>query len=245
LTVALCITCFNSKKFLFNSLKYIHQLNPLPDIIYFVENNSTDGTLDYIIKNCKIPYKIIRIWLREDAVQVSGPYDTIAHVRQLGLTAFRHNGCDYGIFLDDDIQVHTPEMIKILTSYPEDIVGGTYLRAYPEGVFVASKWGTTLRGQFRLKKLNEVLKPFDMPLITSGGCMCLSKRLIQDRRLNFYPLYPKYQSSEDYGFCLMARELGYKLILDNTVKLNHEWLRTIKDMKPWTKMKDKYVDFHY
>ena len=243
---AICITVYNSAKFLYNSLPLINKLNPPPDIIYFVENNSTDNTLDYIIKNCKLPYKIIRVWFRSDAVQVTGPYDTIAHVRQLGLTAFRHTpDLTHGIFIDDDIQIHTPEMIKILTSYPEDIVGGTYLRAYPEGLFVASKWGTLKVGKFKLKTLKEVIKPFDMPTITSGGCMCLSKRLIQDRRLNFYPLYPKFQASEDYGFCIMARELGYKLILDNTVKLIHEWKRTIQTVKPWTKEKDKYVDFKY
>jgi GT2 family glycosyltransferase len=67
--------------------------------------------------------------------------------------------------------------------------------------------------------------------------MCLSRRLIQDERLNFYPVKPtEYESEEfkqtlarsrlpyiceDYAYCLRARALGYGVVLDWSVYLDH------------------------
>jgi GT2 family glycosyltransferase len=247
MNVCLLIPVYNSTKFLGKLFYHIHLLNPKPDMTFFLENNSKDDTLGYIIRNYKLPYKIIRVFFREDAVKVGTTvYDTIAHVRQLLLTAARQYDPDYAIFLDDDVYPIDTDMISKLTGHGENIVGGTYTRIYPEGIFVASKWGIlTDRHKYLLKKQNEVIKPVDMPAITSGGCLCLSRKVIQDRNLDFYPIGDMV-ASEDYGYCLKARKLGYRIILDNTAKLLHDYIRTTRDEKPWTKKKNKeYVDFRY
>lgn len=255
--IALCITCYNSVRFLGKQFYYLSRLNPKPDIIYWVENNSNDGTLEYIARHCevlKLPYKIISYHFIENAVQYlkdhnGTAYDVIAIARQIGLQAFRNDKCDYGIFVDDDLYFTESDALQKLTQYSEDIVGGTYQRVYPEGIYVASKWGTVKYGVYRLKTIDKVARPFDFPAITSGGCLCLSKKAIQDRRLNFYPVQDEYNTSssasEDYGFCLKASKLGYKLILDNSTKLLHMYRETITDIKPWTVVNGKYADFGY
>ena len=241
--VCFLISVYNSVRFLHKLFYYIHQLNPKPDMTFFIENNSKDGTLEYIIRNYKLPYKIIRVFFRSDAVKIVGPYGTIAHIRQLGLTVARQYNPDYAIFLDDDVYPISTDLISILTSYRGNIFGGAYLRVYPEGVFLASKWMLPSGKMFKLKK--EAFKPFDMPTITSGGCLCLSRKIIQDRRLDFYPLYNKLDASEDYGYCLKARELGYHVLLDNTAILRHDYIETTKDIKPWTRGKGGYLNFEY
>lgn len=241
--VILLIPVYNSVKFLGKLFYNIHKLDPKPDFIYFLENNSKDDTINYIYRNCKIPFKLIRIWFRKDAVKVLDTvYDTIGHCRQLLLTAARNYNPDYAIFIDDDVYPIESDFITKLLQWNEDIIGGTYIRFYPEGLFVASKWGSVYPGKYLLKKESKVGKPCDFPSITSGGCLALSRNVIQDRRLDFYPVT---RGSEDYGYCLKAKDLGYKLILDNSTKLYHEYRRTIEDVKPWTKRKGEYMKFEY
>ena len=243
--VCLLIPVYNSTRFLPTLFNYVHKLNPKPDMTFFCENNSNDSTLEYIVHNYKLPYKIIRIWFRKDATKVSeNVYDTIAHARQLLLTAARHYNPDYAIFLDSDVYPIDEDMITKLTAWNEDILGGMYIRNYPEGIFVASKW-MNMNNKFLLKKPQSLTKPLDAPFATSGGCLCLSNRVIQDRRLDFYPIIDWRGASEDYGYCIKARNLGYQIFLDTVTKIRHDNMRTTERMKPWTKSKGEYVSFEY
>lgn len=234
-------------KFLPKLFYWLHKLDPSPDIIFFLENNSSDSTLSFIVNNCRLPYKIIRLWFRKDAVKITGPYDTIAHVRQLLLTAARNYNPEYAIFLDSDVYPIDKDLIVKLTSWREDILGGMYIRHYPEGIFVASKWQKS-DGKFLLKSPRSLVKPLDAPFATSAGCLCLSNRVIQDRRLDFYPVLDWRGASEDYGYCIKARRLGYEIFLDTVTKVWHDHNRTVRREKPWSKERDsghKYIPFTY
>ena len=109
--ITLCITIYNSRKFLGKQLFYLSKLNPKPDLVIFVENNSDDDSVEYIKRNMPntgIPYKLISYKLRKDAVKYfkehnGTAYDVIAIARQIGLNAFRRIECDWGIFIDDDL----------------------------------------------------------------------------------------------------------------------------------------------
>jgi len=202
----------------------------------------------YIRRNYKVtPYKIINIPFCKDAVKKLGyVYDTIAIVRQIGLEYARKHNYDYIWFNDDDNYPLTPNMFELLTEHPDKyLVGVPYSRVYPEGVYLACKWGTIQRGRYILKKVPNY--PIDFPIMISGGAMLIPKRIIQDTRLNFYPIHKEYGSSEDYGYCLAARKLGYLCLLDCRVKMHHEYIKTIQDIKPWTintKTGD-YFEFNY
>lgn len=243
--VCLLIPVYNSAKTLPTLFRHLDKLNPQPNMTFFCENNSTDTTLWLIRKHYKHkPHKIIRVWFREDAVKVCGnPYEPIAHVRQLLLTAARHYDPDYAIFLDSDVYPLSPNLIEILTGWQKDIVGGSYIRLFPEGPFLAAKWkipdqpGYVCMYRVPFAELME-------PTMTSAGCLCLSRRAIQDRRLNFWPLYEKDpEASEDFGYCLRAWELGYKVYLDGTAVLWHE---IPHKPKPWMRNeKGQYISFTF
>jgi len=217
--------------------EHLCKLDPQPDKYVFCENNSVDKTLE-TLQRFKLPHEIMRVWFSDDAIErVGSPYGVMAHVRQLLLTRARKIDPDYAIFLDDDVFVKTPEMIRVLTGWRVDIVGGSYIRSWPEGFHLASLWKSHDSNEYLLCK--RPTKALDEPFVTGAGCLCLSRRVIQDRRINFYPL-PEIpdttpsEVSEDFGYCWQARKYGYKIYLDGVVHLVHCVHVPGRDAKAWS-----------
>jgi len=238
------IPVYNRGKILPTFFDSLQHLNPQPNLYVFAENNSNDDTLAQVW-NFKLPHKVIRIWYRKEAVMLNeNRYVTIAHIRQLLLTFARNYDPDYAIFLDSDILPKTERLIDSLTSWRCDIVGGPYLRLFPEGLWLASRWQSPEKPNcgmlFRSPRM-----ALDEPLMTSGGCLCLSKKIIQDKRIEFYPLYSN-DSSEDFGYCLKARDHGYKVYLDGTLSLLH-YFPSDQPIKPWSRdmSSSEYMPFFY
>jgi GT2 family glycosyltransferase len=240
----LLIPVYNCGKILPIFFGHLKRLDPQPDLYVFAENNSSDSTLDQVWK-FDLPHKVIRVWFRKDAAILNeNRYVAIAHIRQLLLTFARHYDPDYAIFLDSDILPQTRELIDNLTSWRKDVVGGPYLRLFPEGLWIATRWQASDNPN-RCMFLRSPRTALDEPLMTSGGCLCLSHRIIQDKRMNFYPLYGM-DASEDFGYCIRARDLGYGVYLDSTVSLLHYFPNEMP-IKPWSRSTStgKYMTFSY
>jgi glycosyltransferase involved in cell wall biosynthesis/GT2 family glycosyltransferase len=238
------IPVYNCGKTLPTLFSFLYKLGPQPDMYVFAENNSEDNTLD-CVRKFKKSHKIVRVWFRKDAAILSETtYDPIAHIRQLLLTFARNYDPDYAIFLDSDVYPCTRELVENLSLWSKDLVGGSYLRLFPEGIFIASKWENPNNPQ-RYALRQKIHMPLDEPLMTSAGCMCLSRRIIQDKRINFYPIKPP-NASEDFGYCLQARNYGYNVYLDGTSKLHHPIPRKMPP-KPWTydSSHQQYTPFFY
>jgi len=214
--VILLVPVFNVSKRFKEWAECIYNLKPKPNKVIFAENNSKDNTLE-LIKDFKLPHEIIRVWFKDDAQQVLGPYANIANIRQLLLTKARSIDPDYAIFVDDDVFIMSTDAIKTIISYKKDIVGGAYLRWYPEGTFLASKWRLH-NDQIQLRDWVDL--PIQEVEMTSGGFLCLSRRIIQDENMDFYPIKDN-ESSEDYGYCVLAKKYNYKTYLNGTIKLEH------------------------
>lgn len=243
MNVIILVPVYNEARNLPTFFSFLYRLDPQPERYVFCENNSTDSTLS-LCWNFKRKHEVIRVWLKDDcANDADSPnrYTPIAHIRQLLLTRARHLDPDYAIFLDADIFVLSRDMITRLTRYGKDIVGGAYLRTYSDGnLWLASKWATNVPDRYEVRTKPMVPRGYlDEPAMTSGGCLCLSRKIIQDRRINFYPL--RGTASEDYGYCLFARDHGYAVYLDTSVHLKH-LLRP--KTRAWTRHKNKeYVPF--
>ncbi len=235
---AVLIPVYNCEKTLPTFFSFLYALHPQPDLYVFAENNSSDKTLE-LVNRFRLPHRVIRIWFRHDAVMLSqNPYLPLAHIRQLLLTFARTYDPDYAIFLDSDILVRSTNLIENLTHWGKDIVGGAYLRVFPEGLWLASKWEKP--NLFHRKPV----MPLEEPLVTSAGCMCLSRKIIQDKRVNFFPVL--VGASEDFGYCLVARKQGYEVFLDGVTKLEHLIPQKMK-IKPWTRnmYTHQYEPFFY
>lgn len=235
------IPVYNRGDILPTFFKFLYQLNPQPDLYVFAENNSSDDTLKKL-QEFKLPHKIIRVWFRKDAAMLSiNRYIPIAHIRQLLLTFARDYDSDYAIFLDSDVFPQTKELIKSLTSWNKDVVGGAYMRKFPSGIGLASKWKDPNKGYMLRQKAHL---PLEEPEVTSAGCLCLSRKIIQDKRVNFYPV--RIYASEDFGYCLQAREHGYQIFLDSITQLRHAF-HANNTTKAWTRnvLTGRYEQFFY
>ncbi len=226
-------------------LESLRHLDPQPDKFIFLENNSRDDTLAKVTK-FEPPKEIVRLWFREDAMNyvernwhpgeaaISSRYDLIGICRQFLLQRARKLDPDYVIFLDADIVVLSENLIERLCRWESaDIVGAPYVRDFPQGRVLSALWpnpNPTPEYPFQLLPRENI--PSDRPteaLAVGGGCMRLSRKVIQERTLNFYPVQRPWLGfgplAEDFGYCLHARALGYNVYLDPTAKLAH-WVPT-------------------
>jgi glycosyltransferase involved in cell wall biosynthesis len=224
--VAVGMPAYRCGRFFDTVAASLYRLDPQPDLYLFAENNSPDNTLQKL-KRFHRPKEVISFHLNPNEVKsYPGRYDIIGLVRQKILTRVRELGIECLLFLDSDLLVITWDLINVLMAHEGDIIGGSYLRLFPQGVFTAALWPGdpfTLLSWPRL--------PFERVRAVGGGCMMLKSTILQDRRLNFFPV--REASSEDYGFCLDAEEFGYTCWLDGTVQLRH-WLSPAHvDGKRW------------
>lgn len=199
------------------------KLKPNANNIVFCTNNNSDRTIDVLRK-----WKHRKTVLCWDAKgELTGPYDQIAVSRQKLLEKTRRIDVDYAVFLDDDIEFPS-DLLEALTTWGLDIVGGSYLRFWYGGWYLASKWNG---GKGKLVVREKPRMALDEVAMTGAGCMCLSRRVIQDSRLNFYPLTEtSINCAEDFDYCNKARALGYKIHLDGITRLTHH---VRNKPKPW------------
>ena len=200
-------------------LKSIDALNPQPDKIIFLENNSTDSTLNILVEYCQtkpLQTQLIRIHVTENANEAS-PYTVIAQVRDILLSAARNFDADYAIFIESDIIPLSVDLIILLTKWEKPIVGCTYMQS------------KEIPNQIKRDAIYECDA-------LGTACLCLSKIALQNKKLRFYPLLYHYgdenYSREDYGFGIKARELAFKLWWYPNI--NFEFIEA-KNERPWEK----------
>lgn len=238
------IPTYNRSGLLRKCLDYLNRLEPNFDKYIFFEDNSTDDTLK-VIQEFNRPKELIRMWFRDDTVEQSGnPHEVIGLIRQYLLDKARKLNPNYAVFIDDDIIVFNETFIDQITSRKKDVVGAPYLRNFGEGTFLASRWKRKgLKGLW----FKQSCQGFQEVAFTSTGCLCLSRKIIQDRRVNFLPIFwdDKLKIAEDFGYCKRAYNAGYKVYIDCTLKVGH-FAEAVTD-KPWQLKTDKsgYVHFQY
>jgi glycosyltransferase involved in cell wall biosynthesis len=227
------------------TLERLEPLDPQPDLYLFAENNSTDRTLA-LVNGFRERHELIRVWFRDDAVPalVRGGgtfFDIVGIMRQLLLQRARQLDLDYAIFIDSDVWPVSRELVRELcSSNGFDIVGGPVYRYYPQGMRLSALWWAPpgSRHRFQLRMLPTTGKLLEEVAAVGGGCMRLNRRVIEDRRLNFYPVRRDWlqagEVSEDFGYCLEAQALGYSVGLDTTLELNHYSPPDLVARKQWT-----------
>ena len=178
-------------------LKAIDALDPQPDKIIFLENNSIDNTLRILKDYCQIKplqRQLIALWLKDGASSKLDPYTVIAQVRDILLQAACNFNADYAIFLDSDVVPLSTDMITLLCKWEKDIVGCSYMQD----------------SQIIIDKGRDMVYRCE---IVGTQCLALSRMALH--HLRFYPLLQNDDDinfcREDYGFSIKARELAFKL----------------------------------
>jgi len=257
--VAILIPVYQDAFCLDQCLEYLEGLNPQPTYYVIAENNSTDNTMSVIFDWLKFKHpensKLIRLWFKDNARDIlNNPYGIIGIMRQILLKKTRLLNVDYAIYIDSDIFIADKDFIKRMTKYKKDLVAGAYFRSYPQGELLSyldfnkgknkDTHPYVLRNyqKFKLQRVAAV----------SGGCLCISKKLINDLRVNFVygedmkipDYYGTGHAGEDFAYCETARRNGYNIWVDDSFRICH--YQEHGDPRPWRVNKDgKYIEFQY
>jgi len=226
------------------------KFNPQPSQYIFMTNNVKDGTLHVIEKWMKKHSNtmiIIRNFPKNITKRI-GPYGAIALVRQILLNTARKLNVDKAIFIDDDIQIADKDFITKMIANDKDIVGGAYFRTYPMGDLMSylafNETGEKAHCPYILR--NYQLHKLFKVVAVGGGCMCIGKEVLMDKRVNFYPIteyYKKGTNAEDYAYCVLAGSLGYEVFVDDRFKICHYQEHTARSWR--VKEDGSYIDFEY
>jgi len=232
-------------------MKYLDKLNPQPNYYIFLTNNVKDNTLNILsIWKKKHPNTdIISLTFRKDLNKILGsPYAIIAMVRQILLNRARKLSVDYAIFLDDDIFIADKDFITKITGNKNSIIGGAYFRTYPHGDILSYLAENERKEESispYLMRNYQLYKRFKVVAV-GGGCMCIGKEVLMDKRVNFYPIteyYKKGTNAEDYAYCVLAGSLGYEVFVDDRFKICHYQEHTARSWR--VKEDGSYIDFEY
>ena len=152
----------------------------------------------------------------------------ITRGRNVMAAAFLKSDWSHLFWLDSDIDFE-PEDIAKVWNLGADVGVGFYTMKRPDKPLSAWKDGKLLRIEDCPKE------PFEVDL-AGTGCMCIKREVLETvaktcevaqgedgpyAAMFMDPIHKGVQESEDYFFCRKAREAGFKIIGDPTVKLGH------------------------
>jgi glycosyltransferase involved in cell wall biosynthesis len=216
----------NESKNLNRIFNMIARLKPKPDFVVFCENDSKDNTLSLLQDYAKTRpnVKVLNF-----SMSFAGDcWDSIAHARQLLLEEARQLDCDFTVFLDADVNPISFDFMAKLSGHNVDLCGSNvkeFMEFENNGKITFQLLPDCMTGSPQTGFYPVPL--LSMPL-TEVYCFgfhaaCLSRKLVQDTRLNLEPILPVYTdvACEDYSFCHQAQILGYSVYVDNTAKFNH------------------------
>lgn len=171
------------------------------------------------LRNLMIPGSIMPI--------AGMPYD---HARNTAVEACLAHGFQYVFFLDSDV-IPPRDTIHRLLAHKKPIVSGVYCRRSPPAtVPVAIKNGTWVT------KLNpNALMEVDL---VGAGCLLIHRSVFEslphsdaargkkwfDWRVDMKDVpgvQPGSALSEDFQFCLNAKNFGYQILLDTSIQCKH------------------------
>jgi hypothetical protein len=220
--VTIVICCFNSRSRLPATLEHLARQRVSPDLqweVIVVDNGSTDGTADLAVETWKgsaiAPLRV---------VPESEP----------GLTAARFRGireARYPIvsFLDDDNHVcgdWVRLVDEVMSNHPEAGACGGY--SFPSFEADPPGWFSEHQRQYAVGPQAEV--PGDITdvkgVLWGAGLSVRRSAMLRLLDLGFRPLLSdrrgeSLSSGGDYEICLALRLLGYRLIYDPRLELEH------------------------
>ena len=133
---------------------------------------------------------------------------------------------DYVFWLDSDMTFE-PDVLERMIKHMEDgkdIVTGLYFRrALPFTPVIFKTFEKRPEGGFTWTDYKDYPKdePFEVAAC-GGGCLMVRTSVFMDMMLNYRTWFdPLEGAGEDMAFCLRARELGYKIWCDPSIKLGH------------------------
>lgn len=201
--VSIVIVNYNRKEWLSQCLPQVTNLNyPAGYEVIVVDNNSSDGSADFVRKN----FKNVKV------VSLDKNYGA-AEGKNVGI----RNSCgDYVYFLDSDVEVEKDCLIELVKAAELTGAGVCGSRVKEMGSNLLSNCGDFINifgilkhrgmGEEDVDQFGEITEVFSLPSCS----MLVSRELIKKMRFWFDPKFFIY--FEDTEFCWQARLLGFKVL---------------------------------
>ncbi|QQG38469.1 MAG: hypothetical protein HYS32_02575 [Candidatus Woesearchaeota archaeon] len=184
--------------------------------ILLADNSPTDNFMN-LIKKEGIPV-------------IKGPYfegamDRIVASRNLIVEHLLNNDYDYFFSLEADV-IPPIDAIERLLAHKKEIVSGLYFnfQILREGRKPAPMaWFNPTNNEKEMYYLPDEISLGPQKLIKlfacGLGCVLIHKNVLKNIR--FRHKYPEHSGFDDVWFCKDAREQGYEIYLDNSIKCEH------------------------
>lgn len=154
----------------------------------------------------------------------------INRIRNQMTATFLETQCSHMMWIDADIEFSTDDVVKLWNMQADIAVGVYAMKKRDEQWFAAWKDG----------ELVKDLDRFDGPIevdYAGTGFMMIARHVIESLAktepsyegvngqripaLYMTPVFNDGLESEDYHFCRIAREAGFRVTMDPTVRLRH------------------------
>lgn len=156
--------------------------------------------------------------------------ESLVHRARMQMAAtFLASAHTHLFWLDADIEF-TPEDVAKLWNLDADIAVGCYAMKKPD-----AQWFAAWKDGVLIKDLDQFTAPIEVDY-AGTGFMLIKRRVLEflaavapsyagpDGRvpaLYMTPIHNDILESEDYFFCRRAREAGFRIIMDPSVRLGH------------------------
>jgi len=145
------------------------------------------------------------------------PFD---HARNNACQDALNGGFEWLFFLDDDIAAPSDTVLRLMQR-KQDIISGLYYRRH-DGVQPCMQ---AIGGGW----ITEV--PFGQVIevgLVGAGCLLIHRRVLETMKERWFEwlsdrkdLPENQRFSEDFAFCVRARQAGFKVLVDTTIHCKH------------------------
>jgi len=221
--VSIVVLNFNGKKYLPNCLSSISRLSYKNLEVIFVDNGSTDGSVEYVSKN----FPRVRI---------------IRNERNLGFAegnnvGIKNSSGEIIALISNDVYVDPNwlnEHLKILNSSEKIGVTASKMLMHRSPKMINSAGGMMdIYGFGRDRGFGEMdqgqFEKIEETFYSCGGAMVIKAKILKEMGY-FDPVY--FIFHEDTDLCWRARLMGYKVIYIPSAIVYHEFGGTIRRLSP-------------
>lgn len=179
--------------------------------------------------------RMLQLPATSDITILSGmPFD---HARNVAVQQALDGNFNHIMFLDDDV-MPPPDAYHKLSSYGYDIISGLYHRRqnpiYPVAMIKTDK-GYGWVSEYTKGSVIEVD-------LVGAGCLLIHRTVLEKMKKPWFEwlidrddLKEGEKVSEDFDFCIKAKKLGYRIIIDTSVECKHAgygYTDSDRNMKP-------------
>lgn len=141
----------------------------------------------------------------------------IARNRNIITKKFLEENIDYAFWIDSDILVPKDSIEKMI-SLDKDIVSGLYVRDHGGDIEPVAYISPKPKKYIPLSTVHDSVFEVDA---VGFGCVLIKREVFEEIERPWFEYDSKIDMGEDINFCMKAKEVGFSIFLEPTIKATH------------------------